>query len=455
MFKNFDKVFKFTFKNQISTVGYKSLTITLCILLFIIPIAITVISCIASEDDDEELKSCKADKIYVVNKEAPDADYNILNTLGVKKYEKIQYINSKSEEDALKTITDANETKSFILEITKDKEGMKSEIILPTISKISEEDAENFDDFITETGNVFTLISSGISLESAQALSLITDSDVYDSKGYDKDVSIFEDKETQKERDNAESLPIFNAVFMFLTIMVLYFVILMYGQSVAQNVAMEKSSKLMDTMLISLKPEAMILGKYAAIISAGLLQLVSWIISAILGVVVGLKICDAAYPNTESFVVTFLKSFSELNLFTPLSIIVGVFIILLGIMFFTSLHSIAGAISSSQEEVAGNQSVFTVLLLIGFYIAMFGGALKGDKIADWMNLVPITSPMLMPAGVCLGTVSVKITILSILILLACTIATIIISGRIYKTLALYKGKKLNLLDAINMTFKKQ
>ena len=75
MFKNFDKVFKFTFKNQTSTKGYKYGTIITALILFIIPVAIFVISGMALDDKKDTLESCGAERVYVVDPEAPDTTF--------------------------------------------------------------------------------------------------------------------------------------------------------------------------------------------------------------------------------------------------------------------------------------------------------------------------------------------------------------------------------------------
>ncbi len=454
MFKNFDKVFKFTFKNQISTIGYKSFTIILCVILFLTPVVIMLVSSALNDDEDEELKSCNAKKMYVINEKAPDSDYNLLNQTGIVNYENIEYINSKNVEDACKAIKDSNEKESLVLLITEENDQIQAEIIVPKNSDIENDDAENYYKFMSEVNSFFTVISTGINMEAMSELNALTEHDVYNSKGYEKGTGIFEDKQAESERTNNVIVPIFKKIIVYLTVMILFFVITMYGSSIAQTIVAEKSSKLMDTMLISVKPEALILGKYVAIVSSGFLQLILWIASATLGIFAGINLSKLLFDNNVSEVVNFFTGFPEHNLFTPISVVFGVLIMILGIMFFTALNAIAGAISSSKEEVAGNQSIFSILLLVGFYIAMFGGALSDKDISDWMNLLPITSALLMPAEVCLGTVSTPITLISILILVACTLGVIIICGRIYNNLALYKGKKLNIVDAMKIAFKK-
>lgn len=64
----------------------------------------------------------------------------------------------------------------------------------------------------------------------------------------------------------------------YVNIMLLYFLILFYGQGTANCVVLEKSSKLMDTMLVSVKPEAMVIGKVLAQAFTCVIQIALWVI---------------------------------------------------------------------------------------------------------------------------------------------------------------------------------
>ena len=82
MFKNFGKVFKFTFHNQVAPASYKVLTFVIGILLFLIPAGILVLlSMNANNDKDKKLESCGAEKIYVANTVAEGTDFNILKSI--------------------------------------------------------------------------------------------------------------------------------------------------------------------------------------------------------------------------------------------------------------------------------------------------------------------------------------------------------------------------------------
>ena len=449
MFKNFDKVFKFTFKNQVSTSGYRNGTIITGLILFLLPILIFVIAAVASKDDDGELKKCKAEQIYVVDPEAPDADFNILNSLGVEGYTDIKYANEKTVEDALKTIKDNGEEKSLILQIKKEDGGLYSRIILPDSSKIKKEDAEHYNDFVDQNNNVFTVIASGISTENIAELMMQTKYSVYDNEGYKTGTDMYADKSKVAEQKNAEILPGFNMALTYVAIIIIYLIIILYGNSILQNIVLEKSSKLMDTMLISVTPESMIFGKMLAILLSGIMQLLIWLAAIVGGMAAGVKAYETIAGNIGGTVVTFLKSFSSMGIFKPLNVIIGILALIFGIILYASISAVAGAISSSREEAASNQGLFIMLLVISFYIVIFKG-LNTTNVATWLYLLPFTSAMVLPSGISTGVISMGLGMAGLAILVVSSVLLIILAGRLYKMLALYKGNKVDISKAIKM-----
>ena len=450
MFKNFGKVFKFTFRNQTTSDGYMKLTIITALLLIIIPIAIFVLSDKLGDDESEdELKPCGADKIYVVNEAHPKVNYGILNMLNVDDYTSIAYENADSVTDALKTINEKSENKSFVIQLTESDTSINSRIILPENSDISEDDAENFNKFLNMNSQTVAFVASDLKLEELQAVSVKTSSNVYTSSGYDEGVGILDDKDAQDEQMSKDATPVFNMILVFVTAMVVYFVIIFYGNGIMQNIVLEKSSKLMDTMLISVKPEAMIFGKMLGVLSAALLQFFTWIFSLVLGLAAGVFIINKINPDNEMMAVAFLSNLNKMGLFKPVSVIIAVLTLLFGIVFYSAIASICGAISSTKEEAASNQSLFVMALLVSFYLVLFFG-LKGEDVATWMYLLPFTSSMVLPAGVCSGTVPVLTAAIGLLIMIVATVLLVILAGKLYKMMSLYKGNKVNLAKALKM-----
>ena len=81
---------------------------------------------------------------------------------------------------------------------------------------------------------------------------------------------------TGGQTGEGEAMGLLSMLLPFASLMLLYFLVLLYGQSTAASVILEKTSKLMDLFLVSVEPGAMVLGKVLATALAGLLQLAVW-----------------------------------------------------------------------------------------------------------------------------------------------------------------------------------
>ena len=81
---------------------------------------------------------------------------------------------------------------------------------------------------------------------------------------------------TGGQTGEGETMGLLSMLLPFASLMLLYFLVLLYGQSTAASVILEKTSKLMDLFLVSVEPGAMVLGKVLATALAGLLQLAVW-----------------------------------------------------------------------------------------------------------------------------------------------------------------------------------
>ena len=447
MFKNFSKVFKFTFHNQVTTKGYKIGTILFALLLFAVPAVVLFFMGASSEKDEEGIKSCGADKIYVVSDNTPLEDFNSLNALGVEEYTAIEYIPAKSVDDALDTVKAGDEKTSLILEITHE-DRISERIIIPENSTIDKTTAENYEDFIEEADQTFTVLASGLPMQELAKVSIPVKSDVYTADGYASDLSLMNDKAALKEQNNNEILKVANMVLTFLAIIVIYFIVIMYGNGIMQNVVLEKSNKLMDTMLVSIHPQALIFGKMMGILAAAFLQLFVWIAALVGGFVTGYVLVENLYPKNELAFITFLKSFKEMNLFTPINVIIGVLVLLLGIVFYCSISAICGAISSSREQAASNQGIFVILILVSFYIVIFN--MNGTSFANWIYLLPCTGAFVLPSGVCTGLCSTSLALAGLGIMVVLTGLLLFLAGKLYTMMSLYKGNKVDLVKAFKM-----
>ena len=450
MFRNFHKVFRFTFKNQFTTPGYIRATIVVGLLLFGITVAVFVLpSMIAKDEETDSLASCGADRIYVVNEVSPDSDLNGLNLLGIEGYTDIEYINSNSIDEALSTISDQGEVTSLIMDIKKDDRHLTLAMIVPDSSLLGKDQVENYGDFAVQAGASFVIGAAGINSENLVLALAESEYDVYNVSGYMAGEDIYADEEMMEEKSNSEILPMFNMILTYVTIFIIYMVIILYGNSILQNIVLEKTSKLMDTMLISVSPQAMIFGKMMGILLTGIIQLLIWLAAVVLGFVTGATLYGSLFDGANVPVVTFLLSFAELGIFKPVNVILGILALVMGVVLYSSMAAIAGAISSSREEASSNQGLFIVILVVCFYLVLING-LTAAEAPTWLYLLPFTSAMVLPSVICTGSISMTVALAGMGIMLVCLVVFLVVAGRLYKMMSLYKGSPVKIGKALKM-----
>ncbi len=456
MFKNFGTVFKFTFRNQVQPKSFKALTIVIGILLFLIPVAVLVLtSAFNDKEKEKKLESCGADKIIVVNEVAENTSLDLMKMVDGEGYANITYTYEKTVADALAAVKASGETKTFVLHITKsDAEELRTEIILPSGSDITSSQAENYNTAISKMNMVFVILARGIQMEDMTELMKDFSSDIFNVSGWAKGESLMKDKNIETDQNNETILDVFTMIITMLVVIVMYFVVLLYGASITKNIVMEKSSKLMDTMLISVKPEAMIFGKLTGVLAAGLMQLAIWIVMIVLGVIVGVQLSDHFFPGSDNMILVFVKSFGKLNLFQPIPVIVALVVLVFGILMYSSLAAFAGAISSTQEQAASNQGIFVLVLVVAYIIVIMKG-MDGSTTPEWIYLCPPTAALTLPAGLVLGTVNSVTAAIGSALIVVLALLLVVFAGKVYKMMALYKGDKVNVGTVFKMMTNKQ
>ena len=451
MFKNFGTVFKFTFRNQVTQKSYKGLTLGVGIFLFAVPIIVLLlVSLSAKNKADKVLESCGADKIYVVDEAGDVSDFSIFKTVNGEGYADITYEKAATVDEALNAIQSAGEKKSFVLNVTKDENGeLTAGIILPNDSSIEAKTAKHYYDAIDKMDMMFVVTIRGITLDDMTEVLKNISTDGFDVSGWKNGTSLYADEKKANEANNDRILDAFSLVITMLACVFMYIVVMTYGTSITKNIVMEKTSKLMDTLLISVKPEALVFGKLLGVLLAGLLQFFLWIALLVGGVIVGVILSDKIFPNANASLVVFLKSLGSLNLFEPGPVLLAFVVLIFGIVLYSSLSAFAGAISNTLQQATSNQGIFTMILIISYFLVIIKGV-DINAAPEWLFIVPFTSPMILPTGLMLGKVSVTTAALGIGIIVVLSIVVVIVAGHAYKAMALYKGTDANLKKAFKI-----
>ena len=243
---------------------------------------------------------------------------------------------------------------------------------------------------------------------------------------------------TGGQTGEGETMGLLSMLLPFASLMLLYFLVLLYGQSTAASVILEKTSKLMDLFLVSVEPGAMVLGKVLATALAGLLQLAVWAA----GLAGGFAIGGAVVRQTGvTLPLEVLKGVGRLTgLFSVPAMLEAAGLLLAGFLLYCSLSAIGGSMAGKAEDLSSTNVLFSLVLVASFFCCMFAGGMDGmTSSARWLDYVPFTAILVTPSRVLLGQTSLLGGLVSLALVVVCAGVLTALAGRVYRLMSLYKG----------------
>ena len=244
---------------------------------------------------------------------------------------------------------------------------------------------------------------------------------------------------TGGQTGEGEAMGLLSMLLPFASLMLLYFLVLLYGQSTAASVILEKTSKLMDLFLVSVEPGAMVLGKVLATALAGLLQLAVWAAGLAGGFAIGgavVRQTGVTLPLLEV-----LKGVGRLTgLFSVPAMLEAAGLLLAGFLLYCSLSAIGGSMAGKAEDLSSTNVLFSLVLVASFFCCMFAGGMDGmTSSARWLDYVPFTAILVTPSRVLLGQTSLLGGLVSLALVVVCAGLLTALAGRVYRLMSLYKG----------------
>jgi ABC-2 type transport system permease protein len=236
------------------------------------------------------------------------------------------------------------------------------------------------------------------------------------------------------ETDNEmqTSSVIASAIGMVFTFLI-YMFIMIYGSIVMQGVMEEKTNRIVEVIVSSVKPFDLMMGKLVGIGLVGLTQFGIWAL-LLLGVQAG----GLMFLSNSDVVQTLNASLGSVNIL-ELSLYFILFFIG-GYLIYASLFAAIGAIINSPEDAQQYMTPITILILFALYTGIYSANNPDGPLAFWTSLFPFTSPIVMVVRIPYG-VSWWELLLSIALLFGSVYFVIKIVAKIYRVGILMYGKK--------------
>lgn len=255
----------------------------------------------------------------------------------------------------------------------------------------------------------------------------------------------------------------------------IYMFIFLYGVQVMRGVIEEKTNRIVEIIISSVKPFQLMMGKIVGIALVGLTQFLLWVIlTGVITVVLQSVIVGDTY-NPEDFAnVQMTEELQQMqqqdfemnevvemiaSVNWPLMIGMFLFYFIGGYLLYSSLFAAIGAAVDAETETQQFMLPITIPLIVGFIVAQMVMLNPEGPAAFWFSIIPLTSPVVMLVRVAVGVGDGGIPMwevgLSMALLIAGFLFTTWLAGKIYRTGILMYGKKITYKELWKWLFYKK
>lgn len=210
----------------------------------------------------------------------------------------------------------------------------------------------------------------------------------------------------------------------------IYLSLLMNGQLVAQGVVEEKSSRVVELLLSTIRPWQLMAGKVAGIGLVGFVQMV--VIGGVgLAAALGLNVLSISTSAAVGTVIWLIIWY------------------LLGFIMYSLVFAALAALVSRQEDVGGVITPALMFVILGYVIGISVLPSQPDStLAEVMSIIPVFAPTMMPMRLAMGGVPAWEAVVSVGLVLALIPALVWLAGRIYANAVMRSGARVKLKDAL-------
>ena len=269
---------------------------------------------------------------------------------------------------------------------------------------------------------------------------------------------------TDKDKESAASSAIASSLMGLVLGFLLYFILVIYGAMVMQSVIEEKSSRILEVMVSTVKPFEMLMGKILGVALVAAVQIAVW---GVLLVLCSAVIMPAFMPenlldsvhqaqagadiavlamqqNLEPEMLTALSSLLDTGHIAMIFALV-LFFTMGGFLLYASLYAAVGASVDQAQDAQQLTAPITIPIIIAFVVTMMIMKDPNSPVVFWCSMIPFTSPIVMVARIPSGIPTWEI-VTSLVLLYATFVVCVWGAAKIYKIGIFMHGAKPKLRD---------
>ena len=225
-------------------------------------------------------------------------------------------------------------------------------------------------------------------------------------------------------------------------VILVYMVILVYGQVVAAAIAREKDSKTMELLITTTRADSLILGKVFAVIAVVLIALAVYLTAA----AVPYLLVKDRYPEAVKEALN-----SSLN---PSMIGIYILFFFIGLVMYLFILAALGSVVSRVEEVSSSLSPVVTMMVVSYALSFVLMTGVDNAVLDGLSWIPFFSVLMMPIRYAYGGIALSGVFVSAAVCVAFTVFLAHVSIRIYRWGTLNYGNKPSLTGVLRQVFGK-
>ena len=225
----------------------------------------------------------------------------------------------------------------------------------------------------------------------------------------------------------------------YLLVFVLYLFVIIYANSIMRSVLEEKTTRIVEVIISSIKPHQLLLGKLIGVCSVCLTMFAIWVMFGVL-LVMNIEPLLGIF-GIDSLPIQFIQVIAvvKVNSAEVLTYFFVYFII--GFFMYSTLYAVVGAICGSEEEAQQTGVPLTMLLVVPFILMVQLFRIPDSTLSVLLSHIPFFSPILMFMRINVLMPPLWEILLNILVMCATVLLVTLVSGKIYRIGILMYGKR--------------
>jgi ABC-2 type transport system permease protein len=239
---------------------------------------------------------------------------------------------------------------------------------------------------------------------------------------------------------------------------VLYFFLVIYGSIVMQSIIEEKSSRILEVLVSSVRPFDMMMGKILGVAAVAATQIAIWgvlivaisallipaimpddILASVEAVKGGADVMAMASNGVDIEMVTAMASITNTGYIAEIIALLLIFMVG-GFLLYAAMYAAVGASVDSAQDAQQLTTPITIPIILAFLILTMVMNDPNSPLVVWCSMIPFTSPIVMMGRIPSGIPTWEI-VLSIVLLYATFIVMVWLAGKIYRVGIFMHGKK--------------